>query len=219
MKISKIEDLSVESLMYSLPKANVMGGQSVYIDLPSGDPASKKVIIQTPRCYLPFGLSEFTPNGGQPKYSLDLSLSGNTPAIQKFTEFLADLDEHNIAQGSAQSMVWFKKRLDKEVVGELYRRQLRKHPKHPPIMKVKVPTKNGEFAGDIFDASNRPISLNSITKGCHVQVIVECIGMYFVAKEFGITWRAIQLKVFPPERLVGYSFVDTDDDDEDAEPM
>ena len=55
-------------------------------------------------------------------------------------------------------------------------------------------------------------------QGCSVEAIVELTGVYFVAKEFGLSWKIIQLKVFPNNKLQGYSFVSDSDDDSDAEP-
>jgi len=53
------------------------------------------------------------------------------------------------------------------------------------------------------------------------EAIVELVGLYFVAKEFGMSWKVVQLKVFPSERLKGYSFLcdsDEESDQSDAEP-
>ena len=220
MKVWSIDEIDIDKLSYSVPKSNAMGGQSVYLDIPSDDPKQSKLVFQTPKCYLPFGLNEFVPAGGAPKYSMDLSLSGNTPAMEKFSEFIGKLDATNIEKAVSNSSTWFKKKLETDVVTELYRPQLRKSNKgFPPTFKVKFPTKNNEFLGDIFDVNKRPIAMSQITKGCTVQAIVECVGMYFVAREFGVTWRVVQVMVYPNEKLKNYSFIESDDETEDAEPM
>ena len=218
MKVWSVTSLDVENFTYSNPKPSAMGGQSVYIDIPSDDPKQTKLVIQTPKCHLPFGLNEFTPQGGTPKFSIDLSLSGKTQAMSNFTEFIESLDQQNISKAVENSPSWFKKKLGSDTVAELYRSQLRKNAGFAPTFKIKFPTKNGEFLGDIFDANRRPIGMDQITKNCHVEAIIECVGMYFVAREFGVTWRVVQLMVYPNNKLDAYSFID-EDEEEDAEPM
>ena len=64
MKIFNIADLDVSKFTYSEPKVNAMGGQSVYITANSdGD----KIIVQTPKCGIPFGLNAFDPPQGGEK--------------------------------------------------------------------------------------------------------------------------------------------------------
>lgn len=213
MKIFNIDDLDCTKFNYSEPKINAMGGQSVYITTDSNE----KIIVQTPRCALPFGLNVFEGNQGN-KYSLDLSLRGTSVPITKFTKFIQRFDDNNVQQALNNSEVWFKKQLDESVIDELYRSTLKTQKNHAPIMKAKLPTRNDIFLGDIFDQNKNKVDMTCIQKGCSVQAIIECVGMYFVAREFGITWKVIQLKVYPPNRLTGYSFVD-EDSDEDVEPV
>ena len=213
MKIFGIDELDCTKFNYSEPKINAMGGQSVYITTET----SEKIVVQTPRCALPFGLNVFESNQGK-KYSLDLSLRGNSAPVCKFTKFIQDLDDHNTQQAFKNSESWFKKQLDESIIDELYRSTLKTQKNHCPIMKAKLPTRNDVFLGDIFDQKKCKTNMDCIQKGCSVQAIIECVGMYFVAREFGITWKIIQLKVYPPNRLTGYSFVD-EDSDEDVEPV
>ena len=220
MKVWSLDTLNVDDFIYSIPKPSAMGGQSVYIDMPSEDPKQTKLVIQTPRCHLPFGLNEFVPPNGTPKYSIDLSLSGTTPAMSKFTEFIESFEQKNKDNAVENSAKWFKKKLGMDTITDLYRSQLRKSDKgFAPTFKIKFPTKNGEFLGDIFDSNKKPIAMSQITKGCQVQAIIECVGMYFVAREFGVTWRVVQLMVYPNNKLESYSFIDDEEEQEDAEPM
>jgi len=216
MKIFNVGDLDVSKFVYSEPKVNAMGGQSVYI---SANENNEKIIVQTPRCSIPFGMNTFEPqNGGDKKYSIDLSLRGDSPPMQTFIQFMQSFDDHNAEVALENSPVWFKKQLDNSVVDELYRSTLKTQKNYAPMMKVKMPTRRDVFLGDIFDQNKNKVDMSSIEKGCSVQAIIECVGMYFVAREFGITWKVIQIKVHPPNRLVGYAFVD-EESDEDVEPV
>lgn len=219
MKVYNIEDVKLSELVYSQPRQNVMGGQTVSVTMPTVDPKAQSIVIQTPKCGLPFGLNVFkTPQGD--RYSIDLSLSGDTVAMSRFRDFARSFDSANVNRAALENQNWFGKRVSRDVVSEIYKPQLRKNGDYPPMFRAKLPTgKNGEFLGDIFDQDKNPIRLESISKGCTVQAILQCVGMYFVAKEFGMTWKVVQLKVFPPVKLDGYSFIDDDDEEDEAEPV
>ena len=130
---------------------------------------------------------------------------------------MQSFDDNNAKVAHENSMSWFKKSLDTSVIDELYRSTLKTQKNYAPIMKVKMPTRHDVFLGDIFDQNKEKVDISSIEKGCSVQAIIECVGMYFVAREFGITWKVVQLKVYPPNKLTGYAFVD-EDEPEDVEP-
>lgn len=214
MKIFNINDLDVTKFTYSTPKVNAMGGQSVYI---SANENGEKIVLQTPKCSIPFGMNIFETQSGDKKYSLDLSLRGDSPPMQNFISFMQSFDDNNAKVAHENSMSWFKKSLDTSVIDELYRSTLKTQKNYAPIMKVKMPTRHDVFLGDIFDQNKEKVDISSIEKGCSVQAIIECVGMYFVAREFGITWKVVQLKVYPPNKLTGYAFVD-EDEPEDVEP-
>ena len=210
MKVLKFDEISIEDIVYHPPKSNAMGGQSVSLSY-----NDEKLIFQIPKCKLPFGLGEYVPPGGQVKHSLDLALSGKS---EQFATFLQKLDAHHKTMAVKHSPNWFKKRLTEDIVSELYRPQLRKNGDYVPNFKVKFPTKDGVPLCDVFDKSREEANLDIITKGCEVQTIVECVGIYFVAREFGVTWKVLQLRVFPTEKLPSYAFIESEDD-EDAEPV
>tara|TARA_B100001094_G_scaffold318680_1_gene362563 strand:+ start:279 stop:923 length:645 start_codon:yes stop_codon:yes gene_type:complete len=210
--VSDFKNFDFKDLNFSQPKINNMGGQSVYINN-----KSSKLTIQTPKCYIPFGISSYQTNYGM-KYNIDLSLKEQE--TNDFKQFLNGLDEYMIDTATKNGKEWFKKELKHNVVDELYKKTLKKSDKFPPLMKMKFPCDDkGEFQGEVYDASgNNLISTNKITKGCSIQVIAEMVGVYFVAKEFGITWKVLQIRVYPNKQLQGFSFVDDDVNEEDVLP-
>lgn len=207
--IMKPNQVDIDSLVYSDPKINSLGGQIVFINTPDRN----KLRINTPKCKLPFGVSEYNS-----KYSLQLSLQGMSDQMEHFKKFLNNLDDKNIEMGSKFSSKWFKKNLTKDTVTELYNPILKQNnPKYPPNIKVKLPFRDDTFQGEVFDSNRNVISLNDITKGCHVEAIIELSGIYFVAKEFGISWKVIQLKVYPSEVIKGYAFIEDDESDNESD--
>lgn len=216
MRIYSVKDIDVSELEYADPKQNVMGGQSVFVQLPNKDVKEHSIIVQTPKVELPFGLNTYE-NNGYKSHSIDLSFNRNTTSTENFVNFVKAFDEQNLTYGIDKSYKWFGKRLDKDIIETLYNKQLKQNGNFAPTMRIKMPTKNGEFVGDIFDQNENPINMNVITKGCSVQAIIQCLGIYFVAKEYGVSWKVVQLKVYPTTKLSEYGFIDEDEID-DAEP-
>ena len=131
---------------------------------------------------------DFTNNLNEEKLLLSLDLDNSTESMKLFKSFIERFDSQNIEEATTKSLLWFKKHLAKDIIEQLYRKQLRND-----TMKIKLLTKKGEFDGDVFDKNNKKISLKQIKPGCKVRIIAECIGMYFVPNEFGMTWKAIEM--------------------------
>lgn len=96
-----------------------------------------------------------------------------------------------------------------------------KNEKYPPEFRAKFPTNDlGQFVGEIYDQNKYLTTQDAITRGCEVEAIVQLTGIYFVAKEFGVSWKVIQVKVYPNvPKIIEYAFMeDSDDDKSDAEP-
>jgi hypothetical protein len=207
-------DIDVSALTYSAPKSNYSGGQTIFIN--NVDRRPMKIIL--PRCRLPFGISDY--NGHR---SLSFSLRASDPKLQPFIQFLNELDLRNVQTAVNNSHSWFnKKQITQSVIQELYNPSMKhKNEKYPPEFRAKFPTNEfGKFIGEIYDQSKYLTTQEAITKGCEVEAVVQLTGIYFVAKEFGVSWKVIQIKVYPNvPKLVEYSFLeDSDDDKSDAEP-
>lgn len=215
--ITNMSQVDFNRLEYSKPKTNQSGGQTIFINNANAPAHEQRLVIALPRCHIPFGISDY--NG---RKSIQFSLKGDSEKMQQFKQFLTELDLKNVQKGTNESSKWFKKQLTPEVVQSLYNPSMKQpNDMYPPIFRARLPTHpdTGKFMGDIFDANKRIVSQDSITPGCEVEAIVELVGIYFVSKEFGVSWKVVQLKVYPNERLRGYSFLcDSDDDASDAEP-
>ena len=198
MKVYNTNEIITDELDFSKPKQNSMGGQHIFVNIPNTIQEESKICLQTPLCNLPFGMNEY--NG---RYNLDLQLNDNN-----MKEFLASFDKKIIETASINSFSWFKKSMHESVIKELFKPQMKQNGKYPPLFRVKVPMKNNEFDGKVYNKNQEEISIHKIEKGCKIQAIIENTGIYFVAKDFGVTWKVIQLKVYPSEKLTGYAFIE-----------
>ena len=205
MKVFSINEIDVHKIEYANPKASSFGGQAIQITYDG-----KPLIVQTPQCQLPNGISTFTFGDGDAKLSLDLELTRDTDSTARCISFLEQFDKWNVETAVGNCDKWFRKELELESVQKLYRQQLYKHSKK---FKAKLPTKQGEYVGHVFDAAKNPLKLDSITDGCYVECILECIGMYFNSDGFGVTWKAIQVMVHQPKRESNeYAFISDDEE-------
>lgn len=145
----------------------------------------KKLYMQTPDMYVPYGMSQFQAKEGEEKkpnenasWSLDLSFAGenDNSDLKDLHENLEKIED--ILVDAAHEGKWFldKKSKDKskrnnsiskDMLRNYISDQVRyskateddgKTPKYPPTMKVKVPCYNGTFSCDIFDETKTQIT-------------------------------------------------------------
>lgn len=212
MTTYKCNELPVSDITYNAPKQNQHGGNMVGLSY-----NNYKIVMQIPKASIPFGVNSLTTEKGEERKSLDISFRGmeNNKALQEFFEWVKDLDERNKNMAVQNSEVWLKKKMSYEVVSELYKPLVNdKSDKYPATMRFKVPTNQmGEFTGDVFAPDRTKMTLDDVTKGSEVSLIVEIQPMWFVNKQFGITFRIAQMKLFKKQSLTEYAFRDDDDDD------
>ena len=213
VQLVDIRDVKVRDLEYQSPKVSKLGNQSVNVVYDS-----HKLSIQTPKCFLPFGVNKYESPYGT-KYSIDLSLKGNSPIMTSFITMLQDLDEQNIIKAVENSETWFGRSMDKETIEKMYRPIVKINEGYPPIFRVKIINDTRGPLCTFFDSNKNTIDIDCVKPKNDVMCVIELTGMYFIAKEFGMTWKMVQLMNFPSQVLKDYAFIDdSDDDNDDAEP-
>lgn len=210
VNLCDINNIDVSQLEYHDPMNGKMGGQYVKITY-----NGQKIIFQTPKCYLPFGINKYEGAYGN-TYSIDLSLSSKTQNMETFENFIEKLDDQNIKTACKNSNRWLSKPLDIDDINQIYKKQLKKSDTYPSLLRVKIPTNSVGPLVTVFDIDKNIIPLESIQKQSDITCVLELTGLYFRAKEFGVSWKVIQIMPFPRLNLNEYAFVDDDlvsDDD------
>ena len=209
--IRSFKNIDPTNLEFSEMKTNAKGGGTVYVN--------PKIIIQTPKAKIPFGMSRFESEDGSFKHSLNVSLGSTTQNGQEFKEWFTSLD-NSITKGIVKnSEKWLGKKKSEAVVQELYKSMVieSKDGKYEPTYKVKFMTnKNGEFQAPVYLDKNEKGSIDDLTKGSSVSLIMQLTGIWFVGKQCGCTWTVLQVKSYPGENFTAYAFKD-EDDGEDGE--
>ena len=197
--------IAPEDLSYSEVKQNQMGGQTVYINH-----KRDKVRFEVPKGRLPFGLNVQSFDDNPTKMTIDQSL-GKEDAQDELGEWhrwLCKFDQHMINLAHIKSESWFKKPLKPEILEEFYKPCVikSKNEKYDPTFKMKMPVKGDRTTVAIYDDKEQVVGQELVEKGCHVRTIVELQSVWFVNKMFGVTWKVLQLQVFPLVKFTGFAF-------------
>jgi hypothetical protein len=224
-RVTHHDEFEPRGIRFSGLEKNRKGGKVVYLSLNEvTSSARQRITIQTPVVALPFGVTPYqeASTGEIQSYSVDMSFNGYDVAgspIARFLDKMRALDETILDAAVANSKEWFGKQMSREIVAEFYRKLVRdpSDPKYSPVMRTKVQLNNGEPAALFFGEDRQPRTIDYVTKRSSVMMILELDRLWFVNKNFGCTWRVLQLKVCSkPRHLEGYSFQDDDGDADGA---
>lgn len=204
------------------------GGKMAYVSY-----KDRSLAIQIPEMYAPFGMNTYVnEDTGIQKHSIELSFRNidDRESLQKFKKFIEDIDSKVIETAFQNSQAWFKKKYSsKEVLEALYTSSV-KYPKdketgeiitkYPPTFKVNLPEREGSFRFEAYNKNQESVNLKEITtKGSKFICIIQCGGVWIAGGKFGVTWKAVQLQVTPPQTISGFSIknVKSDNIDDDNE--
>jgi hypothetical protein len=221
------EQFQTDSIKYSDIKILSNGGKSVYVSH-----GGNLLVMQTPKMSCPYGLSKYEEPGKPPKYNLDLSFRNkeDSEALNNLYTMLEKFDEKLVNDASANALSWFKKKsVSKDALRELYtpmvklardKDTLEVSDKYPPTFKVKIPYRDGVFQCDVYNSKREKLTNCNLeellTKGTKVQLLVQCMGLWFAGGKFGCSWKVIQLKIDEsPSKISGYSFIEDGDAEEE----
>uniref|UniRef100_A0A6C0BSK1 Uncharacterized protein n=1 Tax=viral metagenome TaxID=1070528 RepID=A0A6C0BSK1_9ZZZZ len=207
------KELDVEKILYDEPRKLENGGKMIYVSF-----KKSPIRIQTPLCYCPFGINVYkNEDSNTETHTIELSFNGmnDKPNIMEFFTLMRNLDESNVSKGYEYQQNWFRKKYpSKEVIEALYTTMI-KYPKDkngeistewPPRLKCKLPYVDGKYKFEMYNKSNELIDPNEIqTKGSRMVVIMKCNGIWIAGGKFGMSWKAEQIQVIPPNKISGFS--------------
>jgi hypothetical protein len=171
-----------------------------------------RIILQTPKMSMPFGVSEYVTETGPIKYSLDASFKEN----ESFMETVRAIDARMIDLAVENSKDWFGKTMSREVVEELYRPLLKesKQPdKYAPTIKFKIRSTDTDLKVEAFHNRSREVfDMSEFQAGSVARCIVDFAPVWFVNKQFGVTMNLVQIAIasVPAGKLQGFAFQSDD---------
>jgi len=199
-----------QSLIDNLKISQYKDNQRITLSTKEGKPMR----VQTPRLYMPFGISGFTPAVGNTKWNIDFSLKGHDEEgnyVRDFYETIQRVEAIVVEAVSEQSEDIFGKTMTVEELLPMFNSNLKHAPDREPKFRVRVDTTiDGEIKSGVFDKDGNNIATD-LTDKLYARnsgiAIVEMNSMYFLNKKFGVTWKLHQLAVYEPQQLRGFQFM------------
>lgn len=204
-------EFSPSTLAFSTLEKNRLGGKQVFV---SSAGTKSKIILQTPILNIPFGIQPYqdATTGNIQSWNMDVSFRGyeEDPAIAEFLQKMRELDEAMVTVATDRAIEWFGKPTSSELINEFTRKFVKdpNNPQYAPTMKIKIPCVNGQETTKFYNEQREPVPMEYAVKGSQVRVIMELSPVWFLNKNLGMTWKALQVAVVRRPRVIqDYAFV------------
>jgi len=212
------------AIRYMQPKVNDRGGKSIAI---ISTQSNRSLHLSTP-LLMTWGIADFVDEKtgeSDGKYSMSLNFPSNdysTPATTDLLNKLKEFENQILDDAVRNSEAWFGEEMSREVAKHTFFPFL-KYSKDkvtkkfdfskPPSMRAKVPNYDNRWAIEIYDTSSKRIfpienpsesdkmltPMDFIPKQSNVACVLQCGGLWFGGKGWGLTWKLNQCVVKPRE--------------------
>ena len=222
------------AVRYMQPKVNDRGGKSINI---ISTQSNRSLYVSTP-LLMTWGISDFVDEKGESdgKFSMSLAFPNETYATPATNEFLAKLKafENQILDDAVKnSEAWFGEEMSREVAKHTFFPFL-KYSKDkltkkidlskPPTIRAKVPNYSGRWNVEVYDTKRQLLfpcdnenltPMDFVPARSNVACVLQCGGLWFGGKGWGITWKLNQCVVKPhvQETVFGQCHIQLTNDD------
>jgi hypothetical protein len=217
--VLSVGDWVPAQVRYMQPKVNDRGGKSINL---ISTQSNRSLHLTTP-LMMTWGISDYIDEKtgeSDGKYTLSLNFPNDdysTATTAQFLKKMKDFENQIIDDAVKNSEAWFGEELSREVTKHNFFPFLKytkdKNTKKfdytkPPSIRAKVPNYNNRWAVEIYDTTGKLIFPNDnenmtpmdfIPKKSNVACIIQCGGLWFGGKGWGLTWKLIQCVVKPQE--------------------
>jgi len=236
------ENLEISRVSIGDIRPNKAGGKTVPLKY-----NGQSLQVRIPRIFYPAGVVIREDEQGKRSYSLLASLKGCDPYAKErsadgsdigaFYNFCLDIQEKLIQHSVSNSGKWFGKAKSEAVLRETMKPILTPsvekvngewipNGKYPPSLRMKISIWDGQVGMDAVDEKGNAIVL---TEDNLEQVFAKRIegrmvlapSVYVTGTGFGVTWRVVLAKVFPPSRVgakAAFADIKEPEDDEEDKP-
>jgi len=208
---------------YMQPKVNDRGAKSINL---ISTQSNRSLHISTP-LMMTWGITDFVDEKGESdgKYSMSLNFPNEDYKTTATTDFLTKLKafENQILEDAVKnSEAWFGEEMSLAVAKHTFfpflkytkdKTTKKIDPSKPPSIRAKVPNYNNRWAVEIYDTSSNLIfpcenenmtPMDFIPKKSNVACVLQCGGLWFGGKGWGLTWKLNQCVVKPQEVVSVY---------------
>lgn len=218
-----VNDWNTSNIRYMQPKVNDRGAKSINI---ISTQTNRSLHISTP-LMMTWGISDFVDEKGESdgKFSLSLNFPNpdySNPSTEQFLQKLKEFENQILNDAVKYSESWFGEEMSLAVAKHTFFPFL-KYTKDkmtkkfdytkPPSIRGKVPNYNNKWAIEIYDTKGTMIfpcdnenltPMDFVPKKSNVACVLQCGGLWFGGKGWGITWKINQIVVKPQEVVSVY---------------
>lgn len=187
------EDVDLNELTVGSVKTYDQGGRFVTLFY-----KDKPFVFQTPLLKLEYSLSKWTnDNNGITKYTLTYSSSD-----EGYNKFLKQLQEKLVDFGIANSLGWFKNKINSHEVIESYLT-------FSDRLTVPFNNKTQSFECELYNKDKEKIDVEkNLLKNASIVAIVHANTIWLTSYKFGLVMKALQLKIEDKGSTQAYLFLD-----------
>ena len=212
-------DWDTSSIRYMQPKLNDRGGKSINI---ISTQTNRSLHISTP-LMMTWGISDYIDEKtgeSDGKFSMSLVFPNEdyaTAASNTFLDRLKSFENQILDDAVKYSDAWFGEELSREVVKHNFfpflkysKDKLTKKidPTKSPSIRARVPNYNAKWGVEVYDTSSNLLfpcenenmtPIDFVHKKSQVAAVLQCGGLWFGGKGWGVTWKVNQCVVKPHE--------------------
>ncbi len=216
--VLNVPEWDTSALRYMQPKISDRGAKTINM---ISTQSNRALHLSVP-LMMTWGISDYVNEQGESdgKFSMTLNFPNaeyTNDATDTFLQKLKDFENQILDDAVKYSDAWFGEELSREVVKHNFfpflkysKDKLTKKidASKPPSLRARVPCYNGKWDIEIYDTkADRifPCENDSLTpmdfvpKLSNVACVIQCGGLWFGGKGWGITWRVKQIVVKPRE--------------------
>lgn len=221
--VLNVNDWDTSSVRYMQPKVNDRGAKSITL---ISTQTNRALHLSTP-LMMTWGISDFVDDKGESdgKFSMSLNFPNEdytTDATNTFLKKLKDFENQILDDAVKYSDAWFGEDLSREVVKHNFfpfikysKDKLTKKTdfSKPPSIRGRVPNYNNKWGIEIYDTQQTLIfpsdnenltPMDFVPKLSNVACVLQCGGLWFGGKGWGLTWKINQIVVKPREVVSVY---------------
>ena len=234
----KINDWTPSDVRYMQPRVSDRGAKSVSI---ISTQTNRSLHITTPRM-MTWGISDYVDEHGvsDGRFSMSLVFPNEEYKTQETSDFLdklKDFENKILDDAVKNSELWFGEDMSREVAKHTFFPFLKyskdKNTKKidytkAPSLRAKVPNYNGKWSVELYDTGHQCIfpcenenltPVDFVPKKSNCACVLQCGGLWFGGKGWGVTWKLIQAVVKPPQVLSVFGKCHIDLTPEDVESI
>ena len=235
--VVKYNEWNTAGIRYMAPRVSDRGSKSVAV---ISSQSNRGLCISTP-LLMTWGISDYVDEKGESdnKFNMSLVFPNSDYETQPTTDFLVKLkafEEQILNDAVSNSEVWWGKKKSREVIEDNFFPFI-KYPKdkltneldmsRSPSLRAKVPNYDGRWNIEIYDTDNKLIfpcdnenltPMDFVPKKSNVACVLQCGGLWFGGKGWGVTWRLNQCVVKPhiQDTVFGTCHIELSTDERDA---